>query len=421
MRLYQLTIRKDWIQYFFIYLLILSHGAQLYAVNTVMIRYLIIGLCAVYTISNYRKIDLNLLYHMLGFAFFMGILMMVHFDRSYLDKGISLVEHIFVLIVSFNISKEKFATRYILLVTWISMISIPFFLIQCVDPGMLTAILRPTVGWGQGYSWATDFYGELFYTYRGTVAGMRNNSFFTEPGIFQILLNSGIFILVFLPNQCHLNEKKRSLILLLFLITLVTTGSTTGYIAGGTIFVGYLLKCVAADQRKFKRYVKRIAAIGLIALIADYILNAETSIIQVYVMDKFLQMDDVEYASGNARLLTIGICGTLLAENPIALLIGHTYYKVNQALYLTNNIAAGCKIIPLITATGIPVAFYMLYPYIFSMFVSKVKILEKVVCFFLFWNTALTQSREMYPALIMLSVLMAWDYQNEKLEPEMMN
>lgn len=421
MRLYQLTIRKDWIQYVFIYLLIASHGAQFYAANTEIMRYLIIGLCAVYMISNYRKIDTKLLYHMIGLAFFMGILMLVHFDRSYLDKGISLVEHICIFIVSFDISKEMFATRYIQLITLISSISLPFFIIQCIAPGILTMILKPTMGWGQGYSWATDFYGELLYTYRGTVAGTRNNSFFTEPGIFQILLNSGIFILVFLPNQCHLSERKKNLILVLLLITLMTTGSTTGYIAGGAIFVGYLLKTVAVDQRKFKRYVKRIIAIGLIALIADYILNSNTSIIQMYVMDKFLQMDNVEYASGNARLLTISICSTLLVENPFALLVGHTYYRVNQALYLTNNIAAGCKIVPLITATGIPVAIYMLYPYIFSMFVTRGKYIEKVVCFFLFWNTALTQSREMYPALIMMSVLMAWDYRNEKLELEMAN
>ena len=405
----RLIINKDIIQYIFIYLLIISHDAQIYAVNTLPLRYGIICLCSIYTLLNYRKLNIKLLQHMIGFIVLMGVLTITHMDRSYFDKCLAIVEHIFITLAAFGISKDKFVTRYIKVVSIIALISIPFFIIQCVQPELLTMILSSTKGWGEGYSWATDFYGEIFYTYRATVAGIRNNSIFTEPGIFQMILNSAIFMLLFLPNLCHLSGKWRNKLVLFLSIVLVTTGSTTGYIALAAIIIVYILKKDRQDQNKFKRYIELMAFIGVVLLIWDYFSNQETSIIQTFVIDKFTEMQEVEYASGNARILTMTICGELIWNNPMGLLTGITYYTVNRALYLTNSIAAGCKIVPFITATGLPVSLYMLWPYFISPLFKKRRIAEKILYCFLYWNTALTQSREMYPALIVLPLLLAYE------------
>lgn len=405
-------VRKDLIQYLFIYLMIISHDAQIYAVNTLPIRYGIIICGVVYSFFKITSSQKGYIYHLILFTAFMFAQTYFQRDISYFTKYLSIIEHLFILFVAININWKLFTTRYIKTVTLISAISIPFFMIQCLNPNLLVQILPATKGWGEGYSWATDFYGVFLYTYRGRVAGMRNNAIFTEPGIFQMVLNAAIFMLLFLPQECHFSTKIKRFLILFLSSTVITTGSTTGYIALAAIYLVYFITRVDYSEIKFKKYVYRVLLVGVVYLICDLAINQDTSILQTYVFGKFAEMGTVDHASGNARMLTISICLAQLAVHPWGLLTGVTYYKVNQALYLTNEIAAGCKIVPFMTAVGIPGAILLHWPYFIAPLLTGKNLKEKILCVFLYWNTAIAQSREMYPVLLMLMVILMLEEKN---------
>lgn len=104
-------------------------------------------------------------------------------------------------------------------------------------------ILPRTDGWGQGTPWATAFYGKVCYVYRGTLADAqyRNNGIFSEPGRYQIVLNTAIYFLLMFPKLFSENMAKVYKYLVVLIITLLTTGSTNGYMGLGIVLLMFLL------------------------------------------------------------------------------------------------------------------------------------------------------------------------------------
>lgn len=71
-------------------------------------------------------------------------------------------------------------------------------------------------------------HGMFLYSHR--TVDMRNVSIFTEPGIYQMVLNTAIFVLLFLRDKLvSFSDKKVGRALMILSCALLSTQSTTGY------------------------------------------------------------------------------------------------------------------------------------------------------------------------------------------------
>lgn len=123
-----------------------------------------------------------------------------------------------------KIPKELFIQKYVKLLYYICIISIPIW---------LSTVMRlnfwewaPSSGDGQYktlFFYCVDTYGE----------NGRNNGPFWEPGVFQMYINIAVLFLLYSKNNINIKY------LLIFVIALATTYSTTGYICFALVLITY--------------------------------------------------------------------------------------------------------------------------------------------------------------------------------------
>lgn len=396
-----MQIRKSSIigfwQCLLIYIMIISHGANIYDLNFPNIRYIVIAIGAGVILIK-EKFKNNYMIHAAGILLFSGVLMVAHFQPYFIVVALRLVEPLIILYAAYTVDKERFFFRYLKVVLIFAVISLVCYYFQIVNPGVLVANLKPFPGWGN-----SPWYGTLFYTYRNMYAGIRNNGIFSEPGLFQMILNSAIALLVYFPRLFDIKGFKYGIALILLVATVLTTGSTTGYIGLAICLLGYLFKRdVKSDNRGLKRKITFFIVIAFSAFFIDYFLRNEASLLYTFVIDKFNDMGTVADASGTARTSVVSICQDLLGFNLIHWFMGCGYTVVSQAMSTSGLKTAGAFIVYYMAAAGLPATCYLVYPYLIKPFRTRGYIIECVVFAFLFFNTAIAQSRELYPALIML-------------------
>lgn len=391
------------LQYALIYLLIISHGAKIYSLNEWMFTYLSFAICIIYFLVN-RKIYINnYIVHMVEIAILMLILVFVHSQPYFITVAIKIIEPLFLLFVAYNVDKKHFMNRIVSCVLLFAIISLGFYLIQIFDANILKRYLVRVPGWE-----LSDFYGTLFYTYRGVYAGFRNNGIFTEPGLYQMVLNAALMIELYFAEYLEMTKKHYIMSILVLIITILTTGSTTGYMSLGIIFVGFLIRNnTGAINRRVRRYVVGIIVFVLIFLIFN------NSILDTFVFSKFTEMQSFENASGNARLSMMHLCGDIIKNNPLALFFGTGFSAITNAITVSGVYATGAFVVSFATAAGLPVALIVYYPYILKPIFTKKNIILGLVFALVWLNTSLAQSRYIYPFLILLPYLLDATKQNK--------
>ena len=97
----------------------------------------------------------------------------------------------------------------------------------------------------------------------------------------------------------------------------------------------------------------------------------------------------------------------LAIQHPI---LGVGYGQVANAVSKLKD-TGGAMIFQLLAACGIPVTLYVIYPHIKNAFKKEKGFIIGICWLALYCNTTFSQSREIYPALIVLSFLI--NYSNE--------
>ena len=128
-------------------------------------------------------------------------------------------------IICAYLKKEWFAKYYIDIMTAFCLISLPCFAIANVSEELARSFCQ------SGYDWQTRFGYSFFYTWgwNGTIL-TRNSGPFWEAGAFQGFILLAVLMLLYGVDNDIIKEQRRKWIFLLFVITIITTGSTTGYI-----------------------------------------------------------------------------------------------------------------------------------------------------------------------------------------------
>lgn len=123
-----------------------------------------------------------------------------------------------------KVPKELFTQKYIKLLYYICIISIPIWFSTVM--GLNLWAWAPSSGDGQYktlFLYCVDTYGD----------NGRNNGPFWEPGVFQMYINIAVLFLLY--SKKNINIKY----LLVFVIALATTYSTTGYICFALVLITY--------------------------------------------------------------------------------------------------------------------------------------------------------------------------------------
>lgn len=247
-----------------------------------------------------------------------------------------------------------------------------------------------------------DAYGGLIYCVN-MCHPTRNCGIFTEPGIYQIVLNGAIFVLIFLKKYLNIDSDKNFKYFVILSIAVITTQSTSGVIS-----LAFMLFFVIA-QRKFSKFEKRIilgVSVLAAALVIQYFVQGENSLLYKTVIKKLFSSStgfSLAASSGSARLGTIAVCLLSMIQNPF----GIGYDRLTLLLDTENTGFVAASIFMTGAACGVLMFALVLVWTLRPVF--KTRVLNKYgkASFLLIYaNTVLSQSSEFYPFIIFIPLIL---------------
>ena len=155
---------------------------------------------------------------------------------------------------------KKFMTRFIKVVVVFAVIN-RYTYRQIVGLDLMSKLAPAYRDYSTQYSWVNGYrierplyvHGILLYT-TSDWEPMRNVGIFTEPGIYQMILNTALCVLLFFADKVHIKEKTKKRYTVILVLTVLTTQSTTGYFAIAFLFLCSLLFDKSAHSGQKKEY-----------------------------------------------------------------------------------------------------------------------------------------------------------------------
>lgn len=171
------------------------------------------------------------------------------------------------IIASF-ITKKEFIINYVNIIYCFCIISLVCFSIVFINPS-LVQLISTNIVLGK-----TPYIVSFFYTWGWDHVFTRNSGPFWEPGAFQGFINLAIIFIIL--NKSFIKNNKFKLII--FIITLLTTQSTTGY--------GVFLLIIIGFSRELMNFFTKSMLVKFIILIiigvtSQYILSSDTVLLKL--------------------------------------------------------------------------------------------------------------------------------------------
>lgn len=179
-----------------------------------------------------------------------------------IDKGIKFDSFIALSIVCFAlafiqdfIKKEMFIDIYIKIMIIISCVSLIIYIVSIFKDPMSLPLYKKENLDGIVYQYS------IYYTWGWkTFFEERNAGIYWEPGAFQLYLNLALMFIIFAKN----NINNKICVAPLFIITIITTKSTTGYI----ILAAIIMYSIMTKRIKVKSRNMKIIGTALILIIS---------------------------------------------------------------------------------------------------------------------------------------------------------
>ena len=170
-----------------------------------------------------------------------------------LASSLSVITRFLVVMVTMSVDRENFLHRFLKTVYVFSIISLILFtFVQVVGQAMAISVLFSKLYEIRG-GWRGSTYG-LFLICYDFMDASRNAYMFGEPGEYQMLIMLALYFLAF--KETEMDEKTRKKYLVVFLITMLTIQSTTG-------FFSLVVFCVCVLLSHSKSINRNIAAVCL--------------------------------------------------------------------------------------------------------------------------------------------------------------
>lgn len=406
------VISKSKIQgYLAIYFMLISNQSNFSEIYMTPYRTVIMaGLLCVFLFTAKKEIKT---YCTLFFAFLIMYALLIRLSVG--GIGIHIIAQVLVDILvvwlTVSINKQHFWERYVKTVVFLASISLMLWLLSILQINIWDQI-TPEINSLMSYRVYSDsiryqeysfkLHGMFLYSHR--TVDMRNVSIFTEPGIYQMVLNTAIFVLLFLRDKLvSFSDKEVGRALVVLAFALISTQSTTGYISICFIILFYLLfeKRDTTEQNWKQKILIALFSI-LLFLMIDYMVRGSESFIQVSIISKlFSSKNKVSLdSSGMARANLIFLALQSMVRHPF----GVGYSNLVALMDVENTGMAGAAIMQFGAAWGIlpliVVAWWIFNPVL--KFCRKRYV--AVLYIFMYINTVLAQSDLFYPVLIMIPI-----------------
>lgn len=353
-----------------------------------------------------------------------GVLILVAMLLRYTVGGIgimallSLLTSMYVVGVTVAYNKERIFTRVFNTIVFLATISLVLWLLCSMFPNIYKKIV-PDYNTLMTYRIYSDskIYREFYYTARGLflytmreVDG-RNSSIFTEPGIYQMVLNTGIFIALFMNKKIFCKNIKLKVIILI--ITLCTTQSTTGMI-GLLLIIFFYLFLYSKKKKLFNKNIFFVLILFiLIGTVVDYQIRDTDSIVYISIIEKLFSKGSfslVNNASSFARVGTILISIESMIKHPLG--IGYDNLQLLLKTEETGFVAA--EILVFGAVWGVVPLIFVLW-WIFSPLYYKLQKSIYILFILLYVNTLLAQTNVFYPILILIPLSIKYLSMNKRL------
>lgn len=188
-------------QYAWLYLMLLIPGscAMSRYLNTTLVYGVIIAIYALLALlsAKYRNV------YVLSFCLLLALATIVIRLKTGGVGPLTFLSNAAMLVVTYiamTIDRRMFLTRFIRIVCFFGIISVLFWAAFCINPSLVnawpaTSFWTQNLGTGQ---WATVLHGKGLWLYSYLeIHATRNCGFYTEPGVYQIVLNAALFVLLF--------------------------------------------------------------------------------------------------------------------------------------------------------------------------------------------------------------------------------
>ena len=393
------------VQYFFLFVIATIHGTVYWSdvwrdipLKPAIIFFIVFIVWCSFRLSLHKFL---LIYILLNIAIH-GIDGLVQENRVFGSEAVQAVMpflvYIFLVWVFYKLNPQKALTRFVKFVAAISLFSVVCFTIQIIIGLEFFSPISQMLN-GRG------LYGFFLYSV-ATHDILRNYGIFGEPGIYQIIVNVAIFIMLFWKRRLDFSNKMYTNVLIVLIITLITINSTIGYIELMCIFGGVVIK----GSKTLKKRIGIVIIIMCIAAIGDFVLSGDESIIMKNLINKIIAMSIGDYAvgfneatSGGARLYILSIIAEAFNDS---MLWGIGDKGLNNLLSLSatwKDGGTGNALGIYLIRRGLIPTIAVVLPILYRCYKTKESIVEYTVIVLMFFLTALAQSQIMYASYMLLA------------------
>lgn len=347
-------IRNSLISYFFVFSIIALTGFEYFYRAAYLIIPVIIFALFLF-IKKKNTINIGLVILVISFSTLTLVQTALGFNQSIFTFILFLVSLLGYFFISKVIGLNFFNT-FINSIYYVSLISLPFFFLTFYVPFLTfiadkVSIIFTPLSFNENNLLPNEISRNiLIYNFKNYYfAYNRNSGPFWEPGMFAVFLNTALFF--------NLLKTKKAISLrnFIFVLTIITTFSTTGYIGLFFILIVYLL---FISTSRF-----RIAYILTLIIISAYIIELD------FMQNKILEQIEMANKSGSSRFGAVLIHWQIIKNYPLT---GVGDGLSRFVSYYTDATSTANGISLVFAKFGIP--FGMLY---FSLlFVSCIKIVN---------------------------------------------
>ena len=395
----KISIKKTF-HYLLIYFMICLNDSFVY--YQIISKYQIIFIAiSVFLMVYYKRIRKN-------WTFIASIVLLLFVIFVRLNSGgiglniyFTWILHIFFATAAVLYDCENFLHRYVKLVTFLASISLIYFIISVINLNFARSLTFITLPYGAGYN-HTTIDGLFVYCFNPWHYD-RNTSIFGEPGLYQIVLNSALFCMLYLREKCNLKHKTMIRYMIILLLAIVTAGSATGFIGTLLIFAGFIFARGRKEERTIKRRLILLFFLAIVFLILEYEYNGNESILSRLFFEKLFSDTgniSVMNGTGKYRWGTIALSFQSIMQNPL----GVGYDAVTKLLSTEDGLVAA-KILTSAAALGLPWLIFTVYWLFAPILKANWSGIAKIVFILLYINTALAQSQEFYTGFVCIIIV----------------
>ena len=319
------------IQYILIYIVIQYNGGRvaeklgsdLFYGGTLIV-------CAFLLWSNPKRLPLKkkIFTPLIVIIMSMGITFCITNGDLSLGTILSILSRFVVVYVAIQYEPENFLNRFLNMTFLMACISLTeFAFVQVVGETRALSFfsLLPEIQNRTG--WLGSSYGLFFICYN-FMDPARNAYMFGEPGEYQILLIAALYLMTFFEN--NIDVKKKKIYYIVFIATLITVQSTTGYFN----LIAFTISVLIVNRNNLNQIAKRSIIILLVVLIVYLIFfYSDESFLYTNFISKIMNDDniiDLAVNTGAARVGPMMRFWETLLTVPHKLIFGVGYNGLNS-------------------------------------------------------------------------------------------